>query len=89
MHNAQGFDVKHIFKTLPSFRKFDEFCEIALEFSDTPCLPSKSSMLAESPSLSRIQSQVFWKTASSQDKNIMDHLPIRSQKKKFTYHGKK
>lgn len=34
-HNAQGFDVKHIFKTLASRRKFDEFCEIALGFSDT------------------------------------------------------
>ena len=35
MHNPQGFDVKHIFKTLASCRKFDEFCEIALGFSDT------------------------------------------------------
>lgn len=35
MRNPQGFDVKHIFKTLASCRTFDEFCEIALGFSDT------------------------------------------------------
>lgn len=34
-HNAKSFDAKHLYKALTSCSKFDEFCEIALGFSDT------------------------------------------------------
>ncbi|KAJ7386153.1 hypothetical protein OS493_012500 [Desmophyllum pertusum] len=34
-HNAKSFDAKHLFKALASCGKIDEFCQIALGFSDT------------------------------------------------------
>ena len=37
-HNAKSFDAKHCFKALASCGKIDEFCQIALGFSDTSCL---------------------------------------------------